>query len=505
MSDSLSNELDLSILTDEDIREARARLWEKGILHWKLDVTQKKLYDFFHGKTDKTIVVNASRRLGKSFFLLVLALEQCIQKPKSIVKFIQPETGMIRKNINPDFEEMLLDCPADLRPKFMTQDSMWVFPNGSKIHLVGTDNGNYDKLRGSNAHLALIDEAGFCNDLAHIIKSILIPTTTLTRGRIVLSSTTPPDPNHEFIAYMQLAESNGTLIRKTILDAVEDHKNEEVPRITQEIIADIIKSYINGIDDEGFRTEYLCEVIYNSSDAVLPEFTKEIQQDTVVEWPTPPFCDKYVSMDIGFQDLTVVLFAYWDFDHAVLVVEDEYVINGPEMTTKRLATDIMEKEEKLWRNKLTGEYEKPYIRVSDNNLILLNDLQREYGLTFLPTDKQNKDAYINMLRNMISNRQIIVKPNCKTLISHMKLATWDKSRKSFKRSGDNGHFDAVDSLAYLVRNLDMSRNPYPRGYNMTRMGNRDNLFLNPNYDEQNEKYSKFKKLFERKSSFSKKK
>ena len=494
-----SNE-DLLTYTDEEIREARARLWEKGILHWKLDTTQKKLYDFFHERTDKTVVVNASRRIGKSFFLLVLALEQCITRPKSIVKFIQPETGMIRKNINPDFEEMLNDCPLDLRPKFLTQDSMWVFPNGSKIHLVGTDNGNYDKLRGSNAHLALIDEAGFCTDLKHIINSILIPTTTLTRGRIVLSSTTPPDPNHEFIQYMQLAESQNTLIRKTILDAVEDHKNDINPRITQEIVADIVKSYLNGQEDQGFKTEYLCEVIFNSKDSVLPEFTEEIQNDTIVEWPKPHFCDKYVAMDIGFQDLTFVIFAYWDFDNGVLVIEDEYVINGPEMTTKKLAADIIDKEEKLWTNRLTGEQEKPYIRVSDNNLILLNDLQKEYSLTFLATDKHNKDAYINLLRNMIASRQIIVNPRCKSLISHMKLATWDKTRKDFKRSGDNGHFDGVAALAYLVRNLDTSHNPYPKGYNFSKLGPRDNIWVNPNYEDQIEKYSKFKKLFEPKTT-----
>ena len=141
------SQLDLNNPDSKLVLEARAILWNAGSLEWKLDTTQKSLYNFFWDKLkEKVIVVNASRRLGKSYFLITLALEQCIKYPKSIVKYIQPETGMIRKNLNPDFEQMIADCPREMRPRFSTQDNMWIFPNGSKIHLAGTDNGNYDKL-----------------------------------------------------------------------------------------------------------------------------------------------------------------------------------------------------------------------------------------------------------------------------------------------------------------------------------------------------------------------
>lgn len=499
----------LEVVPDKIIKEARARLWEMGVLEWKLDVTQKKLYDFYHGKSDKTIVINCSRRLGKSYLLTIMAIEQCLKHPKSIVKFLQPEVKMIRMNIRPVMEEILEDCPVTLRPTFKTQDNIYVFPNGSEIHLAGTDNGNHEKLRGGNAHLALIDEAGFCSELKYIINSILIPTTTLTRGRIVLSSTTPPNPDHEFVKYMQHAEEKDTLARKTIFDAVEDNKSELNPRITEEVVADIVKSMPNGVEDDAFRTEYLCEVIFNSAESVVPEFNKEVQDDTILNWPKPVFYDRYTSMDIGFEDLTVILFGYWDFDNAVLVIEREFVINGPSMTTKVVAENIRKIENNLWTNALTGEFEAPYLRVSDNNLILINDLQKEYGLTFLPTEKHNKDAYLNQMRNMVQARQIIIHPECKTLISHLKSATWDKSRKSYKRSPDNGHYDAVDALAYLVRNVDMNRNPYPKGYNYSKLAKKSgsgNVFLNPNFKEQNEQsYEKLKRMFERKSSFRQKK
>ncbi len=488
------------------IREARNRLWYAGSLVWKLDSTQKKLYDFYHMKTDKTIVVNASRRLGKSYFLLTLALERCIKFPKSIVKYIQPTKDMIRENLNPDFEIMLEDCPVDLRPQFKTQGNVWVFPNGSRITLAGTDGKNYNKLRGSNADLCLVDEAGFCDDLKHIINSILIPTTLITKGRIVLSSTTPPDPDHEFVKQMENAEIHDTLIRKTILDAVEDSRHEVNPRINEGIVADIVKSMPNGMNSQEFRTEFLCELIFNSSDAVVPEFTKEVQDEVICSWPRPQFYDRYVSMDVGFADMTFIIFAFWDYDNAVLVIEEELILKGHDVGAKNISEKVKKIETTLWKNRITGEQPEPYLRVSDNNLILLNDLNQDYDLYFRPTEKHNREQYIVKMKTWVQENRIIIDPKCVNLISHLKGATWDKTRKDFKRHSDGHHYDGVAALMYLVRNLDESRNPYPQGYKFQKLGKRDDVWVNPKYEKQhnNEAFNQIRKMFETKSTFKRK-
>lgn len=488
------------------IKEARARLWHMGQLTWKLDPTQMALYDFYKNNKNKTIVVNAARRLGKSFFLIILAFEQCITVAKSKIIYIQPETAMIRKNLNPDIETMLEDCPLELRPKFGGQDNVWTFPNGSKIMLAGTDGQNYDKLRGGNAHLCLIDEAGYCSDLKKIVTSILIPLTTLTKGRIILSSTTSTDPDHEFNGYMDLAEERGTLIRKTILDAVEEHKQMGMPRITESTVAEILQEY-GGPQDQAFRTEYLCEKVFNSSDSVLPEFTQEVQDGCIVNWPRPRFYDRYTAMDIGVKDLTVVLLAYWDYDNSVLVVEDEVVMQGSDMTTSRLAEKIKDKESATWKNLATNEVPDIYKRVSDNNLIVIQDLSIDYNLHFIPTQKHDKGSWITELRRMVEAHQIIVNPRCKTLISHMRSASWDKHHKDFKRHTNGHHYDAVAALLYLSRNIDKSRSPYPAGYRYQQLGNSADVFINPNNDEEkytNPEYKKIKDMFTRKTTFTKK-
>jgi phage FluMu gp28-like protein len=433
--------------------------------------------------------------------LLIMVLELCIKNPSSIVKYIQPTTGMLRTNLKLVMEEILEDCPLHLRPEFKTQDNLYVFKNGSIIQLAGTDNGNYNKLRGGNTHLAVVDEAGFCSDLNIIKSSILVPTTTLTRGRIIFSSTTPPHPDHEFIKIMEEADKKSGLIKKTIIDAMHDSETEKNPRISKEIVADIIKEYSKGAESDEFRTEYMCEIIHNSDDSVIPEFTPEIQKETIREWPRPLFYDRYVAMDIGFDDLTAVLFAYWDFDNGVLVIEDEYSINGPQMTTPVLAEAIMQKEKRLWTNKVTGEFQDPYLRVSDNNLILINDLQQLHHLTFQPTEKKNKDAHINNLRTMVGNCQVAINPRCEGLIRHMKYATWNKARDDFKKSSDNGHYDFVAALMYLARNIQKSKNPYPTGYRYSKLGNPSDVFIRKEDESDfNEQYEKLNALFKIKSS-----
>lgn len=811
-----------------EVKKAREQLWRMGSLEWKLKSHQIEMYNFIHSKQDKIKVINCSRQIGKSVLLGVMATEQCINTPNSIVKLLQPKQNMIRRNFKPIMNMILEDCPKDMYPEFKTQDNTFVFPNGSEIQLAGTDNGNADNIRGGKAHLCLIDEAGFCDDLNELISSILIPTTLQTNGKIILCSTTSTDPNHDFHGQVDDARIKKTLMTLTIFDVLRIGKesNEKEPQITEAKIHDIINGTPGGVDSDAFRTEYLCvdentlvktkagykeikninpgekvfthlgryrtvkevfknnlgnrkvykirasnnditvteghqllisifnkqnlhiktywekvenlknienwnnkiyltspientnngyefieddlaylcgwyvaeghyslknqsvifslsksdplnkiselckkyfnkplktyktdnscfqahlyskvakeffmyfgkgaskksipdfikkapnsakkafltgllegdgyinegrtgntlnivtsspylaadcsdlflsigisagfkkskrpdkciiqgrlvnqkdlysvsisgnnykkfcglkedsktsrskiydnyfhsklltveEIEYNkkivydievdedhsycgpqvtyhncekitdSDRSVFPEFTKH-EQDIVVPWVRPPFCDKYVSMDIGFKDLTAVLFGYYDFINAVLVIEDEFALKGSEMTTERLADSIREKEHELWMNRLVGEQEKPYARVCDNNLIVINDLAMLHQLYFRPTEKQNKDAAMNQLKMMIQNHQLVISPKCVNLIEHLKMATWDKTKKDYIRKNGH-HFDFADSLIYMVRNLNTSHNPFPRGFKYEALGSRNSLFIN---------------------------
>jgi len=438
-------------------KDAVDQLWRRAIITWKLDKNQLEMHDFVVNGSNKITVIGSSRQLGKTFFLVSLAIEQCLKQKYSIVKFIAPTVKDIKRIVSPLIREITADCPNDLKPTYNTQDHIFRFANGSEIQLAGTENGHAESIRGNKAHLCIIDEAGFCDDLDYIVKSILIPTTTTTGGKIVMASTPSKSPDHPFMAFMKHAEAENRFVKKTIYDN---------PRLNASDI-DQIAEALGGKESVDFRREYLVEMITSEEDAVIPEFNQELQDKIVKPHPIPAYYDAYVAMDIGVNDLTVCLFAYYDFLQGKIIVEDEIVLSGKKMLTDSLAALIKSKEQAIWTSPITGEQKIPHLRVSDNNnLILLNDLGAKHKLTFVPTLKDNADAALNNMRMLLKSERLFINPRCKTLIFHLKSAIWNKARTSYARSGDQGHYDAVDALKYLCRNINFNKNPYPANYQL---------------------------------------
>lgn len=444
-------------MTQITSKDAIRELWYRGVISWKLHHVQKEMLNSFITQNKEISVIVCNRKIGKSFFLCVLAIEQCLKKPHSIVKYVCPKKNMVKGILQPLMRQILIDCPPELKPEFKTNDYMYVFPNGSQIHMAGTDNGHHENIRGGISDLWIVDEAGFCSELKYVVNTILAPTADTTGGRGLLASTISKEPDHEFVTeFFKPAEMDGTLISFTIYDN---------PLYTPEKRQKIINRYPLKEKDPDFLREYMNKVSNSGDLAIIPEFTEEIQRKIIKEVERPPFFDSYVSMDIGFKDLTVVLFAYYDFEKATIVIEDEYVSNGTNLLLDRFAGEIIKKEQKLWTHPMSGKFKPPYVRVADNNnLILLNELTLKYNIPFLPTRKDNKEAALNTVRMKIANEQILIHPRCKTLIYHLANGSWNKNKKEFARSPDAGHYDAIDSLIYLVRNIHDYRNPYPPGY-----------------------------------------
>ncbi len=438
--------------TDPDaVRRARDTLWRVGELRWLFDANQAGIYDQWVTSGARRFVLNCSRRLGKSYFLVALAIQQGLRVPGSSIRFACPTAKQAKTIILPLARKVLATCPADLRPEFVAQDLCFYFPNGSEIHVSGCDAGNAERLRGTDCHLALVDEAGSISDLEYVVQDILLPQTLTTDGRLLLASTPPRTPEHPFVKrYITDAVARGAYAHRTIYDnpRLRDHQVREY------------QEEAGGATTTTWRREYLAEIVIDESRAVLPEFTYHADR-VIAEVERPSHFDAYVSMDVGFQDLTAVLFGYWDFAEARLVVEDEVCLRR--MTTDDLARAIRAKEAQLWPG-LT-----PYRRVSDTDLIVINDLTRLHGLRFSPTRKDEKEVQVNQTRMMLGSLppKLLIHPRCTTLVAHARGAVWNDGRTAFERIGSdslNGeihHFDAVDALVYLVRNLDRSRNPFP--------------------------------------------
>jgi len=202
--------------------------------------------------------------------------------------------------------------------------------------------------------------------------------------------------------------------------------------------------------------------VTDAASAVLPEFTAEAQAQTVKSSSRPPYFDAYVAMDPGFQDRTAILYGYWDFRRAKLVIEDESLMHRP--STSDIAAEIARKERAAWAG------QEPYARVSDVDPRLIADLWQLHRIQFRASEKQDSLGAINLVRNMIQARELEIDPRCVHLIRQMKNAIWNNKATDFARAGSkspDGHFDLVAALKYLCRGVNRHHNPYPEGYGST--------------------------------------
>lgn len=472
-------------------KDIERELWLRGKLYWKMHPVQKEMYDIFHKADPRSILVwLLARQSGKSFLIVLMCLEQCLQKPGSLVALITDTKLHLEGIFEPLFQDILKDCPEEIKPEYHKNKFIFYFPNGSQIHLAGTDAGHAEKLRGKKFQAVFIDEAGFCSKLRYNVRSVIIPTLTHTRGKIVMATTPPEDPEHEFIFFMERAELTGKLTKKTVYDNPL-LKKEDIKSIEDEL----------GVDSTDFKREYLCQLIRNESLMVIPEFDDKAEKEIVTPLPPKPNCfNGYVSMDLGYKDLSVVLFGYFNFELNKIIIEREIVTTGKKLIIPEFTQNIMNIEEDLFINKITGEFQKPF-RVSDINYLVTQEIARksreinyERALNFEAPKKDEKGMMVNYLRTLIKQRRIIIDPSCITLIAHLRNGKWKNSSEKleFARSADFGHFDALDALIYLSRRVDFNKNPYPTGYNVNR---KDLYVVNKDSLDGNDAIAAIKKLF----------
>jgi phage terminase large subunit len=444
-------------LTRADIAAA---FWSRGALEYKMHTVQKEMYEkYLNAEPNSTSVWLLARQSGKSYCLAIIALMTAIKNPKGIIKMLTDTKVHMEDVLIPIFEELLEDCPEEFKPTYNKQRFRYTFTNGAQIQFAGSDSGHAERLRGQKSILVMVDEAGFCTNLRKIVQEILIPTTTHTGGKLILSSTPPESADHDFNSYVESSEIENSLTKKTVFDN---------PLLSQDQIEKIIKRYPGGTNDDSFRREYLCEMVKDASKSVFPEVSDLLLTEIVREFPKPSHYDCYVGMDVGFKDLTVVLFGYYDFRSHKIIVEDEIVKKGEDLRLKDFTSEIWKKEEQLWTNIYTAEKQDPKMRVSDIEPIVTQEIYNhsEKRLYFTPVKKEPgfKAPLINRIRMMLVNKEIVIHPRCKTFISHLKNGRWANGNKDeFARSPGMGHYDALDAFIYMVKVMDLNHNPYPVG------------------------------------------
>jgi hypothetical protein len=413
------------------------------MLYNLLKPVQKEMFESFFKSNQRKYVVHSSRRLGKTYLLVILSLIFAINKSNAQVRYASVSQKAVRKMIFPIFNQIIPYLPKQYKPVWNSLEGAYRLPNGSQIHIAGVNAGKADSLRGTSADLALIDEAAFCDELSYLTESVLMPQLlTVAGSRLIMASSSPLSPAHEFAEYIQKARLENAYSSYDIHSGGYD----------ADVVAEFCKE-AGGANSTTWRREYLNELITDSELSIIPEWKKDFVQ-VVAPDEYRHYYHNYEAMDIGVRDMTAVLFAYYDFRQAKLIVEDEFTISGINTTTKNIAKHIDDKEHELG-------YDKVYRRPADNNnLILLQDLSTDFNKHFFGTTKEELAAMVNEVRLWVGAGRVLVNPKCEQLLGCLEFGVYhDTKRKEFGRSKVYGHFDALAALVYLIRNIDQHTNP----------------------------------------------
>lgn len=424
-----------------------AELWRRGdVKELLLHEGQLKIREMIDRMAGQVIVLNISRQWGKTYGLVEYFVEFCIKNPRARTRIGAAFESDLTEFIEPAFEAVLQTCPPSLRPRYIAHKKRYIFKNGSTIKLVGLDK-RPNGLRGNTIDLIGLDEAGFIRRLGYLYDSVIIPLTThRPNARIIMQSTPPESPDHEFWDFVERAKLIGSYAEFTI---------DENPLLGPDDVKRL-EDRLGGRHTTAFRREYLCERIIEEERAIVPEWGKKfVYSHDFHDDPKYQFWHKYQALDIGVQrDKTLDLFGFYNFQERRLYIEHDLDISGTKATTDLIEAEITKKEREVG-------YENTYRRIADNSHpLLLNDLSAR-GIHFAATDKAKLHEMVGELRVWVRMDRLRVHERCKQLLGCLFGGIWNEKKTEFERSKVFGHYDALAALIYLVRNIDQHTNPVP--------------------------------------------
>lgn len=237
----------------------------------KLKSVQQEMFRLFMSYTKgRKFVIHCSRRLGKTYLLCALAIIFALSKPNAQIRYASVTQKAVRKMIHPIMKELLSLLPQSLRPKWNSQEGAYVFSHGSMIHVAGVNNGHADDLRGTAADLCIVDEAAFVDELEYLVDSVLVPQLITTKGKLIMASSSPLSPAHQFASYIQDAQLNGYYAAYDI----------DKGGYSTEVVEEFLKE-AGGRSSTTARREYFNELIVDDQMSIVPEWADSFIQEPV--------------------------------------------------------------------------------------------------------------------------------------------------------------------------------------------------------------------------------
>lgn len=468
----------------------KATLWRSGNIFYLLHAGQLDVYRRFRswestglemrlrgeeqpGDYPRVYILDCSRRFGKDFLSLIIAIENAIRRPGSVLTYATAFQKDINEIVVPLMEQILRDCPDKAKPVYRTShqgtSNGYYFPNKSVLKMVGVET-RPDSLRGRFSDGFFFSETSFISKLEEALISVCMPQLI---GRLhaafLLNSTPPVEPDHFWDTHLcPDAMARGAYVLRTI---------DDNPLLSRSEKEEFVRS-AGGPTSERALREYYCVRIRSATQTVVPEFHRDTH---VRESSYPPYAHGVTVIDPGVRDLCAVSTGYYDFERAKLVIRHAW--SQRNANTNQVVAAIRELEEKTfanlpyWTN--NGFKTNPLCRFSDTEARLVLDLNTIHEMRVVNVDKSSgREAMLHSFRNAVQLGRIEWHPEAELSISSVEAAVWNKDRSDWARTEKHGHFDQLAVAQYAWTMANKIDNPFPpSGVVMSRQYSRDDLAL----------------------------
>lgn len=351
--------------------------------------------------------VRCPRRAGKSWFVLSVALEECLRNPGSVWVIV----GLSRPSITQIFWSLIKQLNKDLELgiNFKEIELSATFLNGSVILFRGADSrSEIEKLRGGKYDGVIIDECKSFNPIifTELVQDVIEPALGDRNGVIILVGT-PGDvlagPFYEATCEQPIVFRGADGV-----DRASNHRygvpvdlqyiwsfhtwtlqdNVEVPHLWTLALA--TKAQRGWSDDHPtWRREYLGHWVASTNRLVyrfvpsLHEYNGELPLDH--KW-------RFVlALDVGYHDAdAIVVWAYASTSFDVYVVHAQ---KRAKLNITQLAGWIHEVRATYCDNRpevMTGDFGGLATKVFE-------ELAAIHGLPFEPAEKKEKNDFIEIL------------------------------------------------------------------------------------------------------------
>jgi hypothetical protein len=420
--------------------------------------------------TEKRRAALCSRRAGKTFGLCAWLLQGAEEAPGEVSVYIALSRNNARMAAWKTFE--ILNQRHKLGLKFSEKDNqLWVkCKNGHAIWLAGCkDAAEVEKFRGNFYKRVVIDEAASYGDyLETLIEDVLDPALVDLDGDLALIGTPGALPRGYFFEvtagdkYGEIPRAQWPTFNWNLL------KNPYIPRMkTPEAEQDEFEAseepdYVNlrgkkwleekklrnGWDDDHptYQREYLGRWVRDEGALVYPF---DGMRNAFYDLPEGPGTWRYgLGIDCGYEDSSAFVVVAYRIGFPEL-----YVVHA-EKRKKLIPSAMAAHVERL---KKTYKFSQMVIDSGGLGKAYQMEMTNRYGMFCEPAKKNNKRAYIEVIRGELLSGMVKVHPQggaC--LIEEWSRLIWNEDRDAPSEDYED---HASDGALYILRAIITSYRP----------------------------------------------